>query len=473
MPDRPNFILIFPDQWRSDCLSSLGHPVLDTPFLDEMAGEGVTFTAAYAACPSCIAARACLATGQTPHTAGRIGYRDRVPWRYPVTMMSCLRDAGYQTMNVGKTHFYPKRVTLGFEQLSLYDPQNFGDGLQSDYHMWLEKETNGEIRDTTQEINSNAWVVHPWQHDEYLHPNSWTITEAERLLEMRDPTRPFFLQVGFHRPHPPLDPPMAYWNRYKDREIPPAPVGEWAADFDYPVTQSDTTGGHLSGRLVADARRAYYAQCAHLDYQIGRLMYFMNQRGLAANTWLIFMADHGELHGDNYQYRKATAYEGSAKLPFIVRAPRALECPRNIRCDEPTTHMDIMPTLLDIAGAPIPASVEGDSLVPLIHGDEAPQWREFVHGEHNGFLNHQFVTDGKRKFVWDTFTGREQYFDLSADPYETVDLIADASRADEIQLWRRRLIDVLVERPEDGLTDGERLIPGTKLPAVRPELLSD
>ena len=82
MPDRPNFLFIFPDQWRGDCLGSLGHPVVETPFLDQLAAEGVTFTAAYTACPSCIATRASLITGQTPSTCGRIGYRDGVPWRY-------------------------------------------------------------------------------------------------------------------------------------------------------------------------------------------------------------------------------------------------------------------------------------------------------------------------------------------------------------------------------------------------------
>lgn len=100
--DKRNILIIFPDQWRGDALGFLGHPVADTPFLDHLAGEGVTFTNAYSACPSCIAARASLATGLTPSTAGRLGYRDGVYWDYPLTYMKYLRDNGYQTMVSGK-----------------------------------------------------------------------------------------------------------------------------------------------------------------------------------------------------------------------------------------------------------------------------------------------------------------------------------------------------------------------------------
>jgi len=205
MPERPNFVLIFPDQWRGDCLGYTGHPYVDTPFLDEMAGQGVTFTAAYSACPSCIATRACMARGQTPDATGRIGYQDRVPWRYDETMMTRLRDGGYQTINVGKTHFYPQRANLGFEINLTYDPQDHGEGLQSDYHEWLERQTNGEIRDTTQEINSNSWVAHPWVHEERLHPNTWNMQTALEQIQRRDPMRPFFRSA--------FTAPIHHWTR--------------------------------------------------------------------------------------------------------------------------------------------------------------------------------------------------------------------------------------------------------------------
>ena len=107
MSGRPNIIFIITDQMRGDCLSITGHPVIKTPSLDMLAAQGTVFTRAYAACPSCIAARACMFTGKTPDSVGRIGYSDCVPWDYPVTLTSELAAAGYQCHCVGKTHFYP------------------------------------------------------------------------------------------------------------------------------------------------------------------------------------------------------------------------------------------------------------------------------------------------------------------------------------------------------------------------------
>ncbi len=475
MPEnqRPNFLLIFPDQWRGDCVGGpYNHPVVETPFLDQMANEGVTFTSAYSACPSCIATRACLATGRTPDGTGRIGYRDGVPWRYEGTMYHRLRDAGYQTINVGKTHFYPQRLHLGFEENRLYECIRIDEGFDSDYHIWLKEKGQGLVRDTAMEITSNSWMARPWLHPEPLHPNTWTAQTAIEMLQRRDPARPFFLQVGFHRPHPPLDPPVEYFRQYEDREMPPVPVGDWAKEFAEPVRRVDSSTGTLPKHILDRSRRAYYAQITHLDYQIGRILECVRTMGELGNTWIIFTSDHGELLGDHNHFRKVVALEGSARVPFIVRPPQSFDGPRGSFRDEPISHFDVMPTVLEQAGLEIPADVQGSSLRPLLAGEDA-QWRDYIHGEHSSFSDqgNQFVTDGKEKFIWLTGSGRELFFDLKDDPQELHDRSGDPDYADRVALWRQRLIDLLAERPDDGLSDGERLIPGTSLPAVRPELL--
>ncbi len=455
---QPNFLFIFTDQWRGDCLGVLGHPTVETPFLDELASQGTLFPNAYSPCPSCIAARASVVTGQTPSTHGRLGYQDKVPWTYSPTLMSCLRDAGYQTINVGKTHFFPMRAHLGFEENRLYDPQHLEPGFESDYHAWLRKETHGTVCDTAHEISSNSWLAHPWTHAEYLHPTNWTTDTALEMLARRDPTRPFFLQVGYHRPHPPIDPPLAYYERYHDRPLAPVPVGDWAAEFDVPTRQIDPQEGRIPDYQLDRCRRAYYAQLTHLDYQIGRLLH-----QLPGDTCIIFTADHGEQLGDHHLFRKTTPFEGSARIPFIIKASG----PRGQLCDKPISLYDIMPTLLEEAGVPIPTSVEGSSLAPLVRGEETP-WRAFVHGEHT-YAGHgwQFVTDGKEKFAWDSLSGREWFFDLAVDRGETRNLIDDPASADRVAHWRRRLIETLAARPQDNLSDGVRLLPGKQLPAVR------
>jgi hypothetical protein len=138
--------------------------------------------------------------------------------------------------------------------------------------------------------------------------------------------------------------------------------------------------------------------------------------------------------------------------------------------------MDIMPTVLQESGIDIPESVEGSSLMPLIL-QEKVGWRDFVHGEHapgeGSAAGWQFVTDGKEKYMWDSVTGNEWFFDLERDPQEIENLCSDQQYASRVDKWRKRLIAVLAERPQDALSDGTKLFSGNALPSVRPELLKD
>lgn len=467
--DRPNILFIFPDQWRGDGLSRLGHPVVETPFLDELAADGTLFRHAYTNSPTCIPARACLVTGQTPGTVGRHAYRDHVPWPYRHTLMRCLRDHGYETMLAGKTHFHPPGATLGFDHLALYDTQRHTPDFRSDYDLWLAEKSDGLLEDTAQQLNSNSMIVHPWTHDEALHANSWTVTAAIDLLESRDDQRPFFLQLGFHRPHPPLDPPAEYMRRFESVDLPPAPVGDWV---DWEGTRDWRTApmaGALPARLLDRARRAYYAQLAHLDFQIGRLLRWLQLRGMADETLVIFSSDHGEHLGDHHLYHKATALEGSARVPMIVRLPHSAKAPRGQVREEPVALHDIMPTVLEAAGCPVPETVEGCSLLPLVRGGSGDSWRTHVHMEHAGSAlgPWQAVTDGREKYIWNTRDGSELFFDLTADPQECRNLAADPAAADRLQFWRQRLIADIARYEADGLIADGQLRPGNTLPAYR------
>lgn len=210
---------------------------------------------------------------------------------------------------------------------------------------------------------------------------------------------------------------------------------------------------------------------AHLDYQIGRLMLALKKRGFREDTYIVFSSDHGELLGDHHLFRKFNPFEGSAKVPLIIKPPPSRNAPRGVTSDLPVSLCDLMPTFLAEAGLAVPETVEGSSLAPLVRG-ESPTWRDFVHGEHTrADRGWQFVTDGKEKFIWESRSGAEWFFDLSTDPEERVDRAGDPVDRDRVTLWRRRLVGVLAQRPRDGLSDGERLIPGKIAPTVRPELL--
>jgi arylsulfatase A-like enzyme len=320
-------------------------------------------------------------------------------------------------------------------------------------------------------------VARPSPLPEHLHANSWTVTRSIEFLKRRDTTRPFFLNVSFHRPHPPLDPPEHYFHMYDGTPLPPMPMGDWAAENDHAMEGVSGSFGRLSQAESDRQRRAYFGQISHIDSQIGRLILYLQRTGLIGNTLFVFTSDHGELLGDHCCFRKMLSLEGSAKIPLIVAGPRQLGLRHHHTSDLPVTHMDLMPTLLELAGLPVPSAVEGSSLLPILKGDQtADAWRPFVHGEHSwtggphGGV--QFLVGRREKYTWFTRDGSELLFDLEADPQELVNLAAKPEGAERLASWRKRLAEVLGKRPQDGLSDGVKLIPGRDLPAVRPELLT-
>ena len=160
--------------------------------------------------------------------------------------------------------------------------------------------------------------------------------------------------------------------------------------------------------------------------------------------------------GDHHMFRKCWPYEGSARVPFIVSGPQRDPLCSGVVSPAAVGLQDLMPTILDIAGAPIPDAVTGRSLLPVMRG-ETPTVREYLHGEHAGQyayeLGQHYLTDGHRKYIWYSQTDREQLFDLDEDPAELHDL-APAGGA-ELDRWRSRLVEVLRDRPEGFVRDGE------------------
>jgi arylsulfatase A-like enzyme len=216
------------------------------------------------------------------------------------------------------------------------------------------------------------------------------------------------------------------------------------------------------------ARKAYYAQLTFIDHQINRIVQALNERGVLEDTWILFVSDHGDMLYDHNRVAKAVPYEASARVPLVVRFPdsfavKSPDAKAGRMVDAPVEMRDIFPTLCDIAGIPIPAGVEGKSLLPFIVGDVA-EWREYIHGEHEwGLESNQWLTDGKIKYIWFSQSGVEQLFDLSADPNEQRNLAA--ARPDVIAEWRRRLIAELDGR-EEGYVEHGRLVAGRKPTAV-------
>jgi arylsulfatase len=163
--------------------------------------------------------------------------------------------------------------------------------------------------------------------------------------------------------------------------------------------------------------------------------------------------------GDHHLWRKTYAYEGSARVPLLLRLPEDSELPRGQVIDRPVGLEDLAPTVLDALDLPVPDTVEGRSLLELLAAPDREDWREFYHGEHGPIYDEenacQYLVGDRYKFVWNPITDDELLFDLIADPGETTDLTADPDYEDEVAAWRRRLAEALSGRPEEFVADGE------------------
>jgi len=182
------------------------------------------------------------------------------------------------------------------------------------------------------------------------------------------------------------------------------------------------------------------------------------------NTWFLFTSDHGDMQGDHHLWRKTYAYEGSARIPFIVAPPAGQGSRRT--AEEVVELRDVMPTLLEAAGLPVPGTVDGKSLLPLLDAP-AREWRPYIHGEHCTCYapeqEMQYVTDGRRKLVWLPRIDVEQFFDLEADPGELKNLIDDPARQEEIARWRGYLVGELEKRDCGWVQNGEPHCPDEPL----------
>ena len=370
--ERPNILLIMTDQHRGDCLGADGNSVILTPNLDRLAAAGVRFTNAYSSTPTCTPARAALLTGQSPWSHGMLGY-GKVAEHYPAEMPQLLRDAGYSTTGIGKMHFTPQRALHGFERTILDESgREESPGFRSDYRSWLFSESPGANPEPTG-ISWNGYAAKPWPLAERLHPTAWTAETAIHFLRDYDARQPFFLHVGFERPHSPYDPPARWWNRYGEAKLPTPRAGKWADKLrPFDAADPNIWHGDPGPILTHAARQGYYGSVSFADEQIGRIVDALDRHGQLANTAILFTADHGDMLGDQYLWRKGYAYQPAARIPMLLHWPAAIGTARVI--DRPVEIRDILPTFLEAAGAPTPPSVEGRSLLALARGSRA-EWR--------------------------------------------------------------------------------------------------
>ena len=463
---KPHILYLMSDQHRSDCMGNSGNPLIQTSNLDRIAAEGVRFTRAYTSTPSCTPARSAILTGLSPWHHGMLGY-GRVAKGYPLELPRAVRDAGYYTFGIGKMHWFPQKSLHGFHEI-LVDESGRAEtpGFVSDYRRWF-RIVAPELDPDATGIGWNDYRAGAYALPEELHPTRWTADRAVEYIEGYDRSEPFMLKVSFARPHSPYDPPQRFLDMYDEQAMPAPAVGKWAAKYE-PWAEgygNNLWHGKLPLETVRRTRRGYYGSVSFIDEQIGRILAALEARGMLKDTLIIYSADHGDMQGDHNMWRKTYAYEGSARIPMLLRWPRwmGMEDVRGTSRDEPVELRDILPTFLDAAGAEIPGGLDGRSLLELVRGNNS-EWREVLDLEHwmcySKENNWNGLTDGRYKYIFCAYDGSEQLFDLHNDPDELEDLASQPAYRSLVDEWRSRLAGHLAERGEAYVKGGRPKVRG-------------
>ncbi len=452
MPEQPNFLLILTDHWAASRLGVAGHPTIRTPTLDQLAANGVRYTHAYSESPVCIPARRTLMTGVRPRTHGDRVFKPKLPMPDVPSLAQTFRDAGYQAYAVGKLHVYPIRSRIGFDDVILSEEGRIQFGVIDDYELYLgDHGYPGQA--FAHGLSPNEYYYRPWHLPEEFHVTNWATQQMVRMIKRRDPTRPSFWYLSYVHPHPPLVPLSGYLDIYRDVD-PVSPYrGAWANESEqlpYHLQAVQENWGQLDSHQVAWAQRAVYALCTHIDHQLRVLLGSLREEGLLENTVILFSSDHGDMLGNHGLKNGALFYESAANIPLILVDGGGDPRLGHHRIDDRLVGLqDVMPTLLDLAGIKIPASVEGLSMVGRTK-------RPYLYGEmREGIKATRMIHDGRYKLIYYVAGNRRQLFDLANDPQELQDLSSSPTHAEVLERLNGLLIEELYGPDEEWLADGQ------------------
>ncbi len=402
---RGNVLFITVDQWRGDCLSALGHPVVRTPALDALAAGGVLFANHWANAAPCGPSRACLYTGTYLHHHRSLHNGTPLDDRF-TNIARLARGAGYDPVLFGytDTSVDPRTVRPGDARLRSYE--GILPGFRAVVHdpfeagslrwgAWLAGQgvdVPDRPRDLYRPIEGYPGADDhgaTWAPARFAPEHSETaflVGEVVRWLE-RHGDSPFFLHASFIRPHPPRRNPVGYHDLYQADDV-PAPLGA--------PTREEEAGFHPLNRLamhlpyvaapedrreVAQIRATYHGAQREVDDQLARLFDYLDSSGLAASTLVVLTSDHGDMLGDHWLVEKLGYWDESYHVPLIVRDPDPAADPgRGSVVSAFTESVDVLPTLCTWLGVEVPLQADGRSLQPFLAGAAPPgDWRTEAH----------------------------------------------------------------------------------------------
>ncbi|NKB65793.1 MAG: sulfatase-like hydrolase/transferase [Candidatus Latescibacteria bacterium] len=435
---RPNFLLIMSDEHAPRYSGTYGHPLVQTPHMDRLAARGVTFDNAYCNTPLCGPSRMSFMTGRHIQNIGAYDNAFPLP-SDTLTWAHRLGAAGYQVDLAGKQHF------CGTDQL-----HGFGRQLARDLHaeLWTKNGVPRGCPNWDDDIKEGK----PWGSLAQAGPGHTTEIEVDDQVEevslayIRDPARkerPWCLNASFIAPHFPLVAPQRFWDMYPPESVdmPELPPGH--LDNLHPVYQRMRRAFgciDFPEELVRRGRAGYYALITYLDEKIGRLMDALEETGQLDNTVIVYTSDHGDMNGEHGMWRKSNFYQASAGVPLQIAWPAGL--PQGRREEGVVSLVDLVATVLDLAGVPGEDEIDGDSLVGLMRGGDF-EWKDealceyLAHGVQGPMA---MLRQGRYKFNY-SLGDQPELYDIVADSSEFADLAQDPAHAETVARLQASLLE--------------------------------
>ncbi len=445
--DRPNILFIIADDLTDTALGCYGNTVCQTPNLDRLAAQSVRFTRAYCQGTYCGPSRASFLSGYYPHATGVQGYlspREAIGDR--ATWPQHFKNAGYHTARVSK--IFHMGVPGGIEEGSdgADDPLSWSERFNSPGPEWrapgrgetLEKNPDGR----KPVMGGNTFVVVAADGDDDVHSDGKTAAKACELLTT--PRRePFFLAVGFVRPHVPFVAPKKYFDRYPPESmvLPEKVPGDWD-DIPKPgINYKTSVNMQMDETRQKKALAGYYAAVSYMDAQVGRVLDALERSGQADNTIVIFTSDHGYHLGEHDFWAKVSLHDESARVPLLIRAPGMKPGVRNALVE----LIDLFPTTAKLCGLEVPARLQGRDLA-TVFADPKAAVRDAafsVAGTSKGLL----LRDERWAFLQygEDARGGVELYDMQTDPRQIHNLAVLPEHADRVAAWKARVTAKLAD----------------------------
>ncbi len=436
----PNVLFLIADDLNT-ALSGFGHPQCKTPNLDRLASRGVKFENMHCQYPVCGSSRASIMSGLYPYTNLTLANTGTLRGSMPdvVTLSQTFRNNGYYAARVSKIYHMriPFEIIDGTAESD--DPLSWDEAINIQAP---EQNAPGELTNwSPKEKGSQSFTAVVASGGDSDHADGMAADRAIEVLD-RVKDKPFFLAVGFVRPHVPLVAPKKYFDRY-DRQAMRAPLVPENDLDDVPKIirgyKSNSTTYGVTPELHKGLLQAYYASVSYMDAQVGRVLDALQEKGLADNTIVVFSSDHGYLLGHHHKFQKQHLFEEATRVPFIISVPwnKAMHGRSTFKITE---LVDLYPTLAELAGLAAPKSLQGTSLKPLLDDTESTAWNKeqaFTISRNGG---ESLRTNQWRFTQWGFGEKGMELYDLKNDPGEFQNLAHSPQYASVVGSMQSQLI---------------------------------